>query len=70
MRNTNKKGKDSLRKEHELIEFTLFLLQDKNKKLNAINKFKEVSDLIEGLGFNCNQKLDVMQSIINGCQFS
>ena len=63
MRNTNKKEKDSSTKEDELIESTLFFLQDNKNKLNLINKLKAVSDLIEGLGFDCNEKLDVMQSI-------
>ena len=63
MRNINKKGKDLSTKEDELIESTLFLSQDNKNELNLINKLKVVSDLIEGLGFDCNQKLDVMQSI-------
>ena len=46
MSNTKKKGKELSTKEDAFIESTLFLLQD-NKKIDAINKLKEVSNLIK-----------------------
>jgi len=63
MSNTNKKAKDLSTNSDKLIKSTLFLLQDNKNKLHLISKLKGVTNLIEGLALDNDQKLDVIQSI-------
>ena len=63
MSKSKNKRKELSTKEDKLIESTLFLTQDNKNKLNLINKLNDVSTLIEGLGFDSNQKSNVLLSI-------
>ena len=67
MSNSNNKRKELSTKEDKLIDSTLFLTQDNKNKLNLINKLKEVSNVIEGLGFDHNQKSIALSSIKDMC---
>ena len=62
MSNSNNKRKESSTKEDRLIESNLFLMQDNKNKLNLMNKLNEVSNAIEGLGFDHNQKSNASSS--------
>ena len=42
-------------------------MQDNKNKLNVINKLEEVSNVIEGLGFDHNQKSIALSSTKDTC---
>jgi len=67
MSNSNNKRKELSTKEDKLIDSTLFLTQDNKNKLNLINKLKEFSNVIEGLGFDHNQKSIALSSTNDTC---
>ena len=67
MSNSNNKRKELSTKEDKLIDSTLFLTQDNKNKLNLMSELKEVNNVIEGLGFDHNQKSIALSSMKDTC---
>ena len=67
MSKSNNKRKELSTKEDKLIDSTLFLTQDNENKLNLTSELKEVSNVIEGLGFDHDQKSIALSSMKDTC---